>query len=176
MLAHPHRMAQFSAWASARVYDACAQLPPGDLSTDRGAFFRSILGTLNHLLLVDMLYRERLQKAPSSQFTGLDEILHDQLTPLRSAQDQLHAYYLDYTHDLEGERLDAPVGFETLLEEAEYWEVSHQIYFSNLFQHQIHHRGQIHNMLSQAGLNPPSIGFIEFEVELGERIVRRKAN
>ena len=175
MLAHPHRMAQFSAWANSRVYAACESLPAAELSRDRGAFFRSILGTLNHILLVDLLYRERLEKLTPSQFKDLDEILHADLAPLLAAQNEMHAYYLNYTDGCSEAQLESPVGFETLLEEAEYWEVSHRIYFSNLFQHQIHHRGQIHNMLSQAGLNSPSIGFIEFEIELGERITRRKA-
>ena len=83
--------------------------------------------------------------------------------------------YLDYTSRLDEDALATPVGFSKLLEQPEYWEVSHSIYFSNLFQHQVHHRGQAHNMLSQANIDLPSMGFIEFEVERGERIVRRPA-
>ena len=47
-----------------------------------------------------------------------------------------------------------------------------RLYYSNLFQHQIHHRGQAHNMLSQCGLDPPSVGYIEFHVELGTFVKR----
>ena len=70
MLAHPHTLAQFNAWANARLHNACSALPPEAVSEDRAAFFGSILGTLNHILLVDILYRERLEKA-GIRFAGL---------------------------------------------------------------------------------------------------------
>ena len=61
MLAEPAEMARFNAWANARLHAAAATLPPEEVARDRGAFFGSILGTLNHILLVDILYRERLE-------------------------------------------------------------------------------------------------------------------
>ncbi|MFT5393584.1 MAG: putative damage-inducible protein DinB [Gammaproteobacteria bacterium] len=174
MLVHPNRMAAFSAWANQRLHTACGPLSAADLGCDRGAFFRSILGTLNHILLVDMLYRDRLEGVTSA-FAGLDEILHHDLAPLSLAQTTMDAYYVGLTQSLDEAALSKPVGFHTLLDEPEYWEVSRAVYFSNLFQHQVHHRGQAHNMLSQAGIDPPSIGYIEFEIELGEHVVRRPA-
>ena len=175
MLAHPQRMADFSAWANARLHAAAATLPAEAVAEDRGAFFDSILGTLNHILLVDLLYRERLEGVAPGRFGALNEILHADLGALTEAQRASDAWYREYTAGLDEAALEQPVGFTTLLEEAEYWEVSHATYFSNLFQHQVHHRGQAHNMLSQAGIEPPPIGFIEFEVERGERILRRPA-
>ena len=75
--------------------------------------------------------------------------------------------------DTPDDELDgSSVGFYTLLDQPEYWEVSQRLYFSNLFQHQAHHRGQVHNMLSQAGLEPPPIGYIEYHVELGTHVKR----
>lgn len=172
MLVHPHRLAQFNEWANARLHAACATLPPEALCTDRGAFFDSILGTLNHILLVDLLYRERLE-GRSGEFESLAQILHAELPALSAAQAASDAYYVSITEGLDEGKLAEPVGFHTLLDKPEYWEVSRGIYFSNLYQHQVHHRGQAHNMLSQAGLEPPPIGFIEFEVERGENVVRR---
>ena len=66
MLAHPHTLAQFNAWANARLHEACGALSPDQIIEDRAAFFGSILGTLNHILLVDILYRERLEGVSSS--------------------------------------------------------------------------------------------------------------
>ena len=172
MLVHPPRLAQFSEWANARLHAACATLPSDALALDRGAFFDSILGTLNHILLVDLLYRERLE-GRAGDFDSLAQILHPDLVGLTAAQAASDAYYASITRDLDEEKLAEPVGFHTLLDAPEYWEVSRGIYFSNLFQHQAHHRGQAHNMLSQAGLDPPPIGFIEFEIESGENVVRR---
>ena len=56
MLATPNLLAEFNAWANARLHGAAASLPPEEVAKDRGAFFGSILGTLNHILLVDLLY------------------------------------------------------------------------------------------------------------------------
>ena len=175
MLAHPHRMAEFSNWANSRLLAAAATLSTQALSADRGAFFDSIIGTLNHILLVDLLYRERLEGQQPSRFGALNEILHADVHALSAAQQASDAWYLDYTSKLDEQALATPVGFSTLLEQPEYWEVSHSTYFSNLFQHQVHHRGQAHNMLPQANIEPPALGFIEFEVARGERIIRRLA-
>lgn len=174
MLAHPRRMAEFKAWANPRLHAACATLSPQALNENRCAFFASILGTLNHIVLVDLLYQERLIGQRPSRFKSLDETVEADLTDLSAAQRDIDAFYIEYTSALDEARLEEPVGFYTLLDEPEYWEVPLRTYFSNLFQHQVHHRGQTHNMLSQAGIEPPPIGFIEFEVERGERIVRRQ--
>lgn len=174
MLAHPHTMAQFSHWANERVYAACQSLPAGELEKDRSAFFRSIHGTLNHILLVDMLYRERIEGVVPSRFRTLDEVVHAGLEELHETQSEQDAYYEALLEGMAEPELDSPIGFYTLLDDPEYWEVPKRTYYSNLFQHQVHHRGQIHNMLSQAGIDPPPIGFIEWQVELGENIIRRK--
>ena len=103
MLAEPVEMARFSAWANARLHAAAATLPAAEVARDRGAFFGSILGTLNHILLVDMLYRERLE-GRETRFESLDETVHDELAPLTAAQAAEDAYYIDYFA-----RLDAGV-------------------------------------------------------------------
>ncbi len=173
MLAHPHTMVLFSAWANDRIYAACKQLPAGEVERDRSAFFRSIHGTLNHILLVDHLYRERIEQV-RTRFKSLDEVVHVDLNDLHADQRSSDAYYLDLLDGMPAAELDEPMGFYTLLDDPEYWEVPKRVYYSNLFQHQVHHRGQIHNMLSQAGIDPPAIGFIEYQVEHGDNIIRRK--
>ena len=166
-------MAEFSAWANDRLYAACAQLSSSDIAAQRGAFFGSILGTLNHILLVNILYRERLENGGRSHFKRLDDTLHTDLDELRAAQRAEDEWYIARIKDTSDSELDGlSVGFYTLLELPEYWEVSQRLYFSNLFQHQVHHRGQVHNMLSQAGLEPPPIGYIEYHMELGTHVKR----
>ena len=173
MLAHPHTMVQFSAWANDRIYDACKSLPVAEVERDRGAFFRSIHGTLNHIVLVDLLYRERIEKV-RTRFNTLDEVVHESLDALQAEQRDSDAWYSTLLEGMSAGELDEPMGFYTLLDDPEYWEVPKRVYYSNLFQHQVHHRGQIHNMLSQAGIDPPAIGFIEYQVEHGDDVIRRK--
>ncbi len=166
MLAEPAEMARFNAWANARLHACAAILPAEEISRDRDAFFGSILGTFNHILLVDILYRERLQ-GRETRFKTLDETVHGELAALSAAQAAEDAYYVDYFTRLDPTVTETTISFTTLTDEPLRWEVPRKIYFSNLFQHQIHHRGQAHNMLSQAGLEPPSVGFIEYQVEEG---------
>ena len=166
MLAEPVEMARFNAWANARLHAAAATLPAGEVARERGAFFGSILGTLNHILLVDQLYRERLE-GRETRFKTLDETVHDDLGQLTAAQAGEDAYYIEYFQALDPAVMETTIGFHTLTDVPLWWEVPRKIYFSNLFQHQVHHRGQAHNMLSQAGLEPPSVGFIEYQVEEG---------
>lgn len=174
MLADPHTMALFSGWANRHVYAACSTLSADEIACDRGAFFSSILGTLNHILLVDLLYRERIE-GKKTRFASLDQVLHDDVSELHRAQAESDAYYVDFLHDMTADELQQPQGFHTLLDEPEYWQVPKWVYYSNLFQHQVHHRGHVHNMLSQAGIDPPPIGFIEYQLEHGDGITRRKA-
>ena len=54
MLSSPYILAAFNAWANRRLQDTCAALTPDQVTEDRGAFFDSILGTFNHILLVDI--------------------------------------------------------------------------------------------------------------------------
>jgi uncharacterized damage-inducible protein DinB len=173
MLAHPHTMALFSAWANQHIHAACSTLPASELALDRKAFFASIVGTMNHILLVDLLYRERIE-GQKTRFSSLDEILYDDVGALRQAQTDSDTYYATLLENMSAAQLQEPQGFHTLLDEPEYWQVPKWVYYSNLFQHQVHHRGQVHNMLSQAGIDPPPIGFIEYQLEHGDGITRRK--
>ena len=64
--------AKYNSWANKRLYAVAGKLSASELSQDRKGIFKSILGTLNHILLADLIYRERLEKKPTS-FTRLDE-------------------------------------------------------------------------------------------------------
>jgi uncharacterized damage-inducible protein DinB len=172
MLTHPHLLAEFNAWANGRLHAAATTLPAEDIARDRGAFFGSILGTLNHIYLVDLLYRDRLE-GKLSHFTGLDDILHADLSNLTQAQAEIDAYYVAQTKSLTEADLDQDVAFTTLMDQAEDWRVPQRLYLTNLSQHQVHHRGQAYALLNQAGVAVPSIGFIEFCMDEKQGMVTR---
>ena len=162
----PTQHAAFNAWANRRLHAACAGLDEAALCADRGAFFGSILGTLNHVLLVDRLYLDRLH-GRRSPFRRLDESVCASFAELRAAQAEQDRSYAAYFEALAPAALDDTVTFRTLLDEPQEWTVPMRIYLANLFQHQSHHRGQVHNLLSQAGVDPPPIGFVEYAIEAG---------
>ena len=152
--------ARYNAWANCRIYEACAALPDAELQRDRSAFFKSILGTLNHILLADLIYRERLEKKPTT-FTRLDEILHTDFAALRAAQRAQDEWYIGFADALPPAALDGQLSFDTV-ETREHFSLPLRRCLTNLFEHQIHHRGQTHHMLSHAGIAPPPLDFIKF--------------
>src|SRR5438876_6335610 len=78
--------AGYNAWANRRLYDAAASLSDAEYRADRGAFFRSMHGTLNHLLATDRIWMQRFTGQGEAP-TRLDAILHEQLSDLRQARE-----------------------------------------------------------------------------------------
>jgi uncharacterized damage-inducible protein DinB len=99
--AHYRMFGHYNAWANGRLYEAAARLSPEQYRTDRGAFFKSVHGTLNHLLATDRIWMQR--------FTGvgdtpcrLDAILFetfDELRAAREAEDQRIVHFVDSLDD-----------------------------------------------------------------------------
>jgi uncharacterized damage-inducible protein DinB len=76
-------LARFNSWANERIYGCAAELPEPAYREDRGAFFGSVHNTLNHLLVLDRLWRGRLQGTDLG-VRSLDQILHDDFEALRA--------------------------------------------------------------------------------------------
>ena len=84
--AHYRMFGHYNAWANKRLYDAAASLTSEQYRADRGAFFKSVHGTLNHLLVTDRIWMQRFTgegDAPDS----LDAILFEAFEGLRAARD-----------------------------------------------------------------------------------------
>lgn len=82
MKAHWQMFAGYNAWANARIYDHAAQLSNEDHRADRGAFFKSVHGALNHLLVTDRIWMRRCTGAGEVP-DRLDAILFESLAELR---------------------------------------------------------------------------------------------
>ena len=152
--------ARYNAWANKRLYAVAEQLSAVELAKDRKGFFKSILGTLNHILLADLIYRERLEKKPTT-FTRLDEIIYDNFDELKSAQFDQDGWYQSFCNAMDPEELEGTLSFDTV-ETGEFFSLPLRMCLTNLFQHQIHHRGQTHHMLGHAGLEPPPLDVVQF--------------
>ena len=152
--------ARYNSWANKRLYAVAGTLSPTELSKDRKGFFKSILGTLNHILLADLIYRERLEKKPTI-FTRLDEILYSNFDALKTSQFKQDEWYLKFCEEMNPKDLEGTLSFDTV-ETGEFFSLPLRMCLTNLFQHQIHHRGQTHHMLSHAGLEPPPLDVVQF--------------
>ena len=95
--------AGYNAWCNERLYDAAAKLSDADYRADRGAFFKSLHGTLNHLLVGDRIWMQRFTgqgEVPKS----LDAILYDDFAALRAARRAEDARISRYIEGLERRR------------------------------------------------------------------------
>lgn len=145
-------LAQYNTLANRRVYDACAELNDIDRKCLRPAFFKSIHGTLNHIIVGDRIWLARFEgkEVPS---TGLDAILYQDFNQLVAARSLA---------DIRIETFAAELGEEFLTRTIQY--VNNQgnllidpvsLLLAHFFNHQTHHRGQIHDMLTQTSVGTP---------------------
>ncbi len=153
---HQHfaMMAAYNRWANRLVYDSAAALDEGDLDRATGAFFGSLMATLNHVLVADRIWMKRFTgegDAPSR----LDTILHRGLPDLRAAREAEDGRIIAWIEGLD----DAAFGGRfTYLTATDMRTVSQRLApaLAHFFNHQTHHRGQCHGMLT--GFGQPSLG------------------
>jgi uncharacterized damage-inducible protein DinB len=159
--------AAYNAWANERLYDAAAKLSDADYRADRGAFFKSMHGTLNHLLVGDRIWMRR--------FTGsgehpdrLDAILYEQFAPLRAAWRAEDARITNWIGNLTDADLAGTLRYRTISNPRDI-EQSLAPALDHFFNHQTHHRGQAHCLLSAITGNDatPSLDLIVFQRATG---------
>lgn len=152
LIEHFQMMARYNRLANERLYVSCARLPDAARKLPRKAFFASIHGTLNHLLVGDRIWMTRFEggAAPS---TGLDAILYDDFTELCAARAAEDARIERCAAGLDAKFLERAVPY--INNEAKEYSDPVRVLLAHFFNHQTHHRGQIHNMLSQAGTGTP---------------------
>lgn len=154
--------ARYNEWANNRIYNVLRELSDADRKQDRRAFFGSIHNTMNHLLLADLIYRERLEKKPTT-YTRLDEVLYDDFDELEKMQRASDRWYVGFCEAMDPAALDGDLSFQAVgLEPIEYFSLPLRDCLTNLYQHQIHHRGQVHHMISHAGAYPPPVDVVKF--------------
>ncbi|MBN9431743.1 MAG: damage-inducible protein DinB [Bosea sp.] len=152
MKQHLVMMAHYNRWANERVYRAAAALPEADWRADQGAFFGSLMGTLNHLLVTDRIWMRRVSGDGPVQ-TRLDEIVTEdlpELTRLREAED---ARIIAFVEGLDEDGAGAPVTYGPLTASGSFTQPLAALLI-HLFNHETHHRGQATVLLTRlAGRN-----------------------
>lgn len=145
-------MAAYNAVANRRLYAACALLPDTARRRDRGAFFGSIHGTLNHLMVGDLIWMARFEggEAPS---TGLDAELHAGFEALARARLALDRRIEDFFVALDVGALGREIDYVN--NQGRRFVDPLSLLLPHFFNHQTHHRGQVHTLLSQAGVEAP---------------------
>jgi len=155
-------MANYNIWANGRLYSACGSLGAEAYLKERPSFFGSIHKTLNHILVGDMIWMDRFlgeQVAPKT----LDAVLFEDFEGLYQARKRQDEKILDFAISLTDERLGEILEYTDI--EGEPHDVPISICIGHLFNHQTHHRGQVHCLLSSETKNPPPLDLIYFTLE-----------
>lgn len=153
-------MAEYNQWMNARVYAAAGRLSREEFARNRGAFFGSILGTLNHLVVADLTWLRRFAAHPARPPvldalegwpvpTALAQVLFDELEPLREQRQQMDRLIRDWAGMLRDDDLGQPLSYRNMQGVAARRPFSSLVL--HFFNHQAHHRGQVSTLLTQAG-------------------------
>lgn len=152
-------LARFNQWVNRRFYDHCAKLSDEEFRRDRQAFFGSIHNTLNHLLVVDRLWLDRIEGVENN-IRALNQILYEDFGELRVAREKEDEHIVEIVDSMDEARLKQILAY-TLISGATGETPIHLILIT-LFNHQTHHRGQVHTMLTQAGIRMPGSDIIDY--------------
>ncbi|TGQ73241.1 damage-inducible protein DinB [Mesorhizobium sp. M00.F.Ca.ET.186.01.1.1] len=173
LLEHLRRMARNSCWSNDRLYRAVLRLEPGEFEAERASFFPSIRETLNHILAVDYLYLDFLTDgglgaAAYDGFVPFDDVLG-----LAGAQSDFDCRLVDFCDGLSEADLDRRV----VTDRREDGMIPERIgdILAHVFLHDIHHRGQVHAMLSGTSVAPPQLDefLLDYDIKLRKAEVER---
>ncbi len=144
-------MAEYNAWMNDKLYAACAPLSDEERKLDRGAFFKSIHGTLSHLLWADRAFLIRLLAWDLPIGKPSDVLFEDfaELTHERRRYDEI---ILDWAKTFDEGLLSQPLEFFSVAYQRKR-RMPRYMFVVQMFNHQTHHRGQVATLLTQAGID-----------------------
>ena len=144
--------AAYNEWMNEKLYACSAELSDAERKRDLGAFFKSIHGTLNHILLGDQAWLQRFRGQPITMTSPLQELYSDfdELWRARRAMDKQIAVWASGLSD---ELAELPLSFHSITFKKDRV-IPTWVAIAHLFNHQTHHRGQITTLLKQLGKDP----------------------
>lgn len=163
-------LAAYNRWVNERLYDAVARIPDADYRADRGAFFGSLHGTLNHLLVGDRIWMQRFTGEGTAP-TRLDAILYEDFAALRAARRAEDARIVSYIGALSEADLAGVVRYRSTRSPAEIEQRLAPLLL-HFFNHQTHHRGQAHCLLTGLTGEAPTLDLLAYQRETGVSLVK----
>lgn len=152
MKEHFALMATYNAWANTRLYRMAQQLTDEQYRRDVGAYFKSLHGTLNHLLTADRIWLWRLTGTGVAP-TQLDAILFEDLSELTAARRAEDERLVSFVENVTDAQLEAAVEYRMFNGSTQQQKLREVL--AHLFNHQTHHRGQAHVILTALGVKEP---------------------
>jgi uncharacterized damage-inducible protein DinB len=163
-------LAAYNDWANARIYSAAAELSNAEYRADYGAFFGSIHGTLNHILIGDRIWMY-VFTGEGNKPTQLDAILFDNIGDLYATRRAEDARISRYIATLTEKDLTGMARYSTIRNPAD---IEQQLapLLIHFFNHQTHHRGQVHCLLTKVTGKAPSLDLVMFQRQTGISLIK----
>ena len=152
--AYVQRMARYNRWQNENLYGVADSLSDDERRRERGAWFGSIHKTLNHLLWGDLAWMHRLADTPKPQGRIPESVaLYEDWQSLKSERTRFDRIIIDWADAVEPSWLAADMTYYSFATKSD-WTRPRWMLVTHMFNHQTHHRGQVHSMLTQAGGRP----------------------
>jgi uncharacterized damage-inducible protein DinB len=153
--AHVRLMARYNAWQNDNLYTAADGLTDEDRRRDRGAFFGSIHATFNHLMYGDRIWMHRFSGTPKPPQGSIKDSLNliADWTELKAQRVAFDAAIVAWADQIDAEWLGGDLTYYSGAAHREFTKPRGML-VTHFFNHQTHHRGQVHCMLTQCGVRP----------------------
>jgi uncharacterized damage-inducible protein DinB len=162
--------AAYNVWVNERLYDASARIPDAEYRRDRGAFFGSLHGTLNHLLVGDRIWMHRFT-GEGEEPSELDGILYDDFAELRRQRRAEDARISTYIAGLSGRDLAGTLRYHSTRSPADLEQHLAPLLL-HFFNHQTHHRGQAHCLITEITGEAPSFDLLIYQRQTGAGMIK----
>lgn len=163
-------LAEYNKLMNQRIFSSASQLPDEELKKNCSAFFGSILGTLNHIMVGDIVWLKRFSEHSSSRCSllyisdidkpkSLDSILFDDLESLKNEREKIDKVIIQWVRSLSDTDFSSYISYSSM--GGKLFKKKCSSLICHLFLHQVHHRGQVTTLLSQAGISFGDTDLIE---------------
>ena len=166
---HLRLMADWNLWCYRRTWAIVDQVPDAEYRGDRGLFFKSIHRSMNHMLLVELMWQGRLS-GKLLQVSGLDQELEPDRERLKARQFESAGSWRPYVDSLSDADLYGDFSYRAIAGTEHALPRSAVIH--TMFTHGCHHRGQVSTALSQLGFEVPVLDYPYFLNELPKAALR----
>jgi uncharacterized damage-inducible protein DinB len=163
-------LSEYNQLMNQRLYEAVTKLPDEKIKEDKGAFFKSVLGTLNHILVGDIIWLRRFSLNPANQDAllyfsniqkpqSLNSVIFTDFNELKEERKKVDDLIIKWIESLSEKDLDSNISYKNM--NGNVFEKDFSSLINHLFLHQVHHRGQATTLLSQFGLDFGETDLIE---------------
>ena len=158
-------LARYNAWADREIFDTVAALPRGEAEKQRQALFKSMIGTLNHNYVVDLIWRAHIE-GKKHGFTARNVVVHAGLAALREAQEAFDAWLIGWANAQSDAALAEVVDFTFIW--GKKGRVSRGDMLLHIVTHTTYHRGWVAEMFFEVPAQCPAADLPDFLIEAPE--------